>query len=822
MRKSIAPLSLLLVAFCASAGAQVTSFCPGDGCPCENDDLSAGCANLGADRDSSTGATLSVLSGTTDVVADDLVLIGEGMGATHVALLISSKAAMSTIALGNGLRCVGTGGALFRFPVRQTSLDGAFVEQGLVATSQTLNPQAAITAGTTWHFQAWYRDTSGLCGEASNLSNALAIQFSPSAPDGPVETELAGNPLASYPFFEFVRAVNQGTDLHIGIDPTRHPVSAGTTVDVWVVAARSRLAWEGDPTLVDVRRGAQEVTIVGNTIEENTVMLDAGTLNGTSSALLGVGYDVVVDVDRDGLLGTGDLIDGFDDVAGIHITTDTAAPGPYAISSVIYTGGTFLGQKTYYPTDIATLGAVPLVVVSHGNGHNYLWYDHLGEHLASWGYVLMSHENNTGPGPEAASQTTLDNTEFFLANLDTIDGGVLDGHIDSHRIVWIGHSRGGEGVVRAYDRLFDGEVPPAHFTIDDIVLVSSIAPTNFLGRDGADPHDVNYHLWVGSADSDVTGAPNNNAIQSYQLYERATANRVAITLQGVGHGVFHDGGGNWFADGPCTIGRGKTHKLMRGYVLPLVRHFVEQEPVAKDFLWRQWEGFMPIGAPLPPQPCISVNLEFIDGPAAGNVILDDFQSEPGENTSSSGGAVTFTVTDLVEGRLDDDNGNFTWFATDPMNGMTRSSADDDSAGVVFSWDGPAFYEQEVVLAERDLRDDAFLSFRACQGTRHPNTMAALEDLTFDVTLVDGQGGSSSISVDASGGGVEEPYQRTGTGLDAGWANEFETIRLRLTDFLTDGSGLDLANVVAVRFELGYPGRSPVGRLGLDQIELTKD
>ena len=41
--------------------------------------------------------------------------------------------------------------------------------------------------------------------------------------------------------------------------------------------------------------------------------------------------------------------------------------------------------------------------MSHGNGHNYQWYDHIGRHLASYGYVVMSHENNTGPGSDAAS-----------------------------------------------------------------------------------------------------------------------------------------------------------------------------------------------------------------------------------------------------------------------------------------------------------------------------------------------------------------------------------------------------------------------------------
>ena len=44
----------------------------------------------------------------------------------------------------------------------------------------------------------------------------------------------------------------------------------------------------------------------------------------------------------------------------------------------------------------------------------------------------------------------------------------------------------------------------------------------------------------------------------------------------------------------------------------------------------------------------------------------------------------------------------------------------------------------------------------------------------------------------------------------------------LTDFLTNGTGLDLTDIEAVRFEGGPSFGSPEGRLGLDDIELTAD
>ena len=133
----------------------------------------------------------------------------------------------------------------------------------------------------------------------------------------------------------------------------------------------------------------------------------------------------------------------------LTIVGDLGQRGAFDTTVETYSLGTWRAQRTYWPVGIASMGELPLVVISHGNGHDYRWYDYLGEHLASWGYVVMSHSNETGPGIETASTTTLENTDEFLGALDAIADGALEGHVDARRIAWIGHSRGGEGVVRA-------------------------------------------------------------------------------------------------------------------------------------------------------------------------------------------------------------------------------------------------------------------------------------------------------------------------------------------------------------------------------------
>ena len=81
---------------------------------------------------------------------------------------------------GDGLRCVGAGSAgIYRFPARATG-SGSFQEGPIVGFSRANFPPAGqIGAGSTWHFQAWYRDPGGPCGSGFNASNALRATFVP-------------------------------------------------------------------------------------------------------------------------------------------------------------------------------------------------------------------------------------------------------------------------------------------------------------------------------------------------------------------------------------------------------------------------------------------------------------------------------------------------------------------------------------------------------------------------------------------------------------------------------------------------------------------
>jgi hypothetical protein len=671
-------------------------------------------------------------------------------------------------------------------------------------------------------------------------------------------TDLAGNALQQFPFFEHVSAFNRGSSVQLGIDPTRFPVVVGAVADVYVVASKTKAQWIADPTLTDVAGGPQSVSLGGATIQANTFTIDAGALPGpdetpgSGDTRLGVAYDLVLDLDQDGVLGGLDLIDGYhDDEAGFYVVRDTTSggtelnpiAGPHPVTEIQYdlagswtpvagSPMTMLRQDLYYPTNIAFLGQLPLVVVGHGNGQQHDWYDHIGYHLASYGNIVMSHSNDVQPGTHTAALTTLDNTDALIGLQSVIAGGALDGHIDTSKIVWIGHSRGADGIVRAYDHLFDGTFTMINYGIDDVRLLSSMTPVQDGGYASSNPHGVPYHVWVGNGDTNVPGCPMLTREWWYAMHDRATGYRQSTALYGVGHGWFHTHSHTspWAAwvTGPCQIGETNTHLIVRGYFLPLIKRYLEGDVPSQDFLWRQYDRFRPIGVPF--DPCITVNLNYAEDPAAGALVLDDHKTEPSTSVASSGASVSSNAPVFFEGRLGDGNDSYVATPSDPFNGFLMATDEDDSSGAVVGFDGAADYDLTYTLlpAQRNLSGYESLSFRAAQTTRNPLTTAELSDLTFSVTLVDGTGARSSINIGAYGGGIEEPYQRSDTpGSSAcsepgvGWNNEFETIRIRLGDFLNNGNALDLADIHRVLFEFGPAWGSAVGRIGLGEIQFTR-
>jgi len=625
--------------------------------------------------------------------------------------------------------------------------------------------------------------------------------------------DLAGHGLTVFPHFQYVQAFNTDESVQTALDPFRYSDRVGMVADVHIVAHRTPAEWAADRTLDS--ENVPVTATIGADLPGNVVdawLSDLTTGDGVTSA-----WDVVYDFGQDGTLDPGDLIDGFD-ADGLNTVIDLTQPGPHAVASFQYSETYWNTMRVYTPDP--PVGNHPLVVISHGNGHEYDWYDYLGNHLSSWGYVVISHRNDTVPGVITAATTTLTNTEAFIRALPTLGGGVLDGMVDTSRMTWVGHSRGGEGVVIAYDWMKNGAASSDYFDAGDVALVSSIAPTMFEGPNVTNPNDVDYHLMSGSADGDVTGGVDSSSLQYYRIFLRGTGDHLVTYVQGAGHNDFNCCGpndGSWFTvRGPAPlIGRQRAQQVAMSYYLALLEHKIGGNEVLGEYLGRAPEQFRPTAVNA------YVATQWMPGDDADKFVVDDFQTEQGDAVSSSTGSVTWSVSNHHEGALDDSNSRLTWQEDDPMNGMSWSHNDGaPDRGIVFDYNADAWLEFEIVPGERDWSDAKWLSFRACQGTRHPNTVALDDLLSFSATLVDANGATSTIDF-ANYGRLTTPYARDDGGQGTGWINEFQTIRIPISDFASNGHALDLDDVAALRFEFGPSYGSSQGRVGMDDIEVLR-
>lgn len=338
----------------------------------------------------------------------------------------------------------------------------------------------------------------------------------------------------------------------------------------------------------------------------------------------------------------------------------------YLVNSLKLDKGTWHRQVIYYPQVDEPSSKLPIVIVSHGNGHHYEQYSYLQEHLASQGFITMSHSNRTGPGINSASMTTLENTDILLEELASLDDGRLAKIADTSRIAWVGHSRGGEGVVRAYTKLMNGEFVAQNFNAQTIKLISSIAPTTFLAADEVNPAKVNYHMFVGGADGDVSGRP-SSVVMSMPIFERAIGQKQLTYVQGAGHNVFNDDSHDE-GSGPDRLEREQVHHIAKAYYLALMKTYL-----LEDLNWLKYlEGHNTIIRPAKLSFDYIISNEFhIAKNRPETFVIDDFQLNPQLDKASSLAMVDYNVENTYEGTLQDQDSSFRFAESDFMNGMTR-------------------------------------------------------------------------------------------------------------------------------------------------------
>jgi len=134
-------------------------------------------ANFCASAVNSSGAEARIRGGgTRSVAANNLTLFSGPMAPGEPGIFYYGPNEIQ-VAFGNGFRCVGgSAGQIFRlFPFA--------VADGGGELAHTLDfsappPGGQVVAGSTWKFQAWFRDPAG-GGAGFNLSDGLSLGFTP-------------------------------------------------------------------------------------------------------------------------------------------------------------------------------------------------------------------------------------------------------------------------------------------------------------------------------------------------------------------------------------------------------------------------------------------------------------------------------------------------------------------------------------------------------------------------------------------------------------------------------------------------------------------
>ncbi len=531
---------------------------------------------------------------------------------------------------------------------------------------------------------------------------------------------------------------------------------------------------------------------------------------------------------------------------------DPGAPGPLAVTREEYNFGDTAFQPSDFPGPVELLASIhyptslsggpfPVIVLLHGrhatcfsggggqflqwpctNGRipipSYKGYDYVSEVLASHGYVVVSISSN---GVNAVDNQVFDlgalaRAELIQKHLDILNtfnttGGApfgtrFVGKLDLTRVGTMGHSRGGEGVVRHY--VLNNSLGAPY----GIKAVFPLAPVDFnrfvvnnAALDVLLPYcdgDVSDLQGVHFYDDARYNVPGDPAPKHYMLVMGANHNFYnAIWSPSSGiPGATNDftsfvQGGH--SDSQCGDGKDSqrlTETQQRGtglaYMSAFFRAYVGGE-----------NQFIPIlTGDAPPPPSAQTNNLFVSyhAPDLPNLRMDvnRFLNDTNLSINFLGGAVTQTdltpyelcgggappANKCLPGALNAQQPHTTPSARSSARGMTQ---------LITGWNNfTGNYRNDIPPALGNVSGFQALQFRVSVNFADARNVAALAQ-DFRVVVTDASGASSSVRVSDISGALYFPPGETGPVPKV----VLNTVRVPLTAF----SGINLNAVRSVQF-----------------------
>lgn len=619
--------------------------------------------------------------------------------------------------------------------------------------------------------------------------------------------DLLGHSVSQMPFFIQAQAFRADEKIDLGINGLRY-AGLSDSCDIYALRGDTILK-NGDRYADFAFQAPMNVPIKDAATESNRWTVTSLFASALKAGSTDVAISAALDCDRDGVVSDGDFIQS----SPVRIYGNLAAPGTHAFTQLeISADHSWRQQLLYYPTDLVE--AAPLVVLVHGGGHEYVWYRYLQEHLASHGYASLSIDSHAMGGIQEVANEAVANLDHFLANLSNHPELTPKAQIDPHRLVFLGHSRGGEGITVADHALRQHLLRPERFKADDIRALFALSPTSFLPGTVANPESVDLFMIVGAADGDVSQEPKPHA-SSFTLFERASGNRYLNYVYGLGHEMM-DCCGHDESVGPNRLTKSQAQDLVKSYVLAMLESEFGADATALDFFRRPAQTFRPIGAPSAP-----ILNEYRE--LATSFVIDDFESGSSLTRASSGAIVESDLADARIAVMQDLDQSLAYSKDQPMNGFVRAQNPGDSAsGLALDWQKESSYTYNIRPEHRNFGAAKALTIRVAQRPRDPLDATPSAARTFAVELEDWNGRRSRISSSAVGE-LLAPYARDGDGDGVGWTAGFQTFTFAIDDFsqmfYSHSAVFDPENVRKVRLIFGGTDLSPAGAVTIDDVSL---
>jgi len=516
-------------------------------------------------------------------------------------------------------------------------------------------------------------------------------------------------------------------------------------------------------------------------------------------------------------------------------------------------------------TPSARLTNYPLVVIVHGNGHDYRDYQWLLEHLARNGFLAASVDCTIrGNIPEipaggyapytAYIPTTVDtylydptvpelavyneatNSATSTVLTDGVDFKVIPGGFLPDRITFLkekyyshgmasegrtnvlfkhlkilqsilnphvqdnigimGHSRGGEAVVRAAD-LITGAL--AHPSLKTITAVMSLAPTDQYEEESL-VKNIPYYVLYGSKDGDVSGvtAPRRFAGSAaiptesgaFSLYDRAqnsTTKSMSFVYRATHNGFItdnHDYPGGFLAG---TISPTKQQRIARAYTNAFFRQHLKSESIWAPYFY---------GEQIPNSANFRKIYPQYQDMGAPAEVVDNFESGTGWTVASNTEAVSHSRSgvSINEGVLD----------------IIDNRSPHVSQGILIEWEGDDIMTFTVNPSGLDVSGLTHFSMRISHKVKNPNTgYESLEEM--EVALKDTSGNEFPVKLNRE---IPRPGNRND---EERIKSALTTVRLPLIDY--SNGGVNLSSVKEVK--LIFPKKSDAkGTIDIDDLEFT--